>query len=465
MGWFDWIGRKEREEKWMAESRRLPAGVDKLDDGDPRWIVSHEFANDEHKNIRFYMAAEKKKVDEKTWTVSMYKTDLKRDDPNQPITAEYAVDFTDDPLEVVRLLSDFDKKYRHSEDFTAIEGHRGTYRPFANQFGIHFDDDGNIMKIEADTRLAKGVFMNRDSIDALFHKQSAKPLDSWQEVHAQIVNSWPAEWSLTETILVPAKVLEPAKPEPAAIEAAEVPAADVKAEIPGPKPPDAWTETEETPAAEKTETTPVAETPAAAEPVEVAPPEPKFDRLLVKRAITLADLAADDAYPEYGFEMGKTLEALKELPKALNDKSVTVVQKERLINAFAKAANVQAQFQYDKGLLAQRLAKATVLIGLLRVGEDVYTEQVVKGKFSPDGMRLVAAFSATINKVAQDNFGLEPERAAKVADVMTKGNDPTGNRLPLEELFAQFPPAAFTAAPASAKPKNDYNSSKFRPSR
>lgn len=448
MGLFDWIGRKEREEKWMAEPRRLPSGVDKFDDGDPRWIVSHEFANDEHKNIRFYMAAEKKKLDEKTWTVSMYKTDLKRDDASQPLYAEYAVDFTDDPLEVVRLLSDFDKKYRHSEDFTPIEGHRGTYRPFANQFGIHFDDDGNIMKIEADTRLAKGVFMNRDSIDALFHKQSAKPLDSWQEVHAQIVNSWPAEWELTEEILVPAKVLEPETPAPAALPQAEAQAAE---------PPAAQEKSpEEKPENEK----PESETVEPAEPVAEAPPAPKFDKVQVTRAITLADLAADAAYPEFGWEMGKTIAALNDLPKQLADKSATVVQKERLINAFAKAADVQAPFAGDKSLLAQRLAKATVLVGLLRMGEDVYTEQVVKGKFSPEGMRLASAFSATITKVAQGNFGLEPERAAKIADVMTKGNDPAGTRLPLEELFAQFPPAAYAKPPATSY---HGNSSKHNP--
>lgn len=447
MGLFDWIGRKEREEKWMAEPRRLPSGVDKFDDGDPRWIVSHEFANDEHKNIRFYMAAEKKKLDEKTWTVSMYKTDLKRDDPGQPISAEYAVDFTDDPLEVVRLLSDFDKKYRHSEDFTAIEGHRGTYRPFANQFGIHFDDDGNIMKVEADTRLAKGVFMNRDSIDALFHKQSVKPLDSWEEVHAQIVNSWPAEWEMYETILVPAKVIEPETPAPAALPQAEATA-------------------EEKPAAEGEATAPVTATPEDAaeaetpEPVVEAPPEPKFDKVLIKRAITLADLAADEAYPEYGWEMGKTIAALKDLPKQLADKSTPLSQKERLINTFANAADVRAPFDGDKALLAQRLAKATVLVGLLRMGEDVYTEQVVKGKFSPEGMRLVSAFSNAITKVAQGNFGLEPERAEKVKDVITKGNDPKGDRLPLEELFAQFPPAAYAKPPATSY---HGNSSKHNP--
>jgi hypothetical protein len=440
MGWFDWIGRKEREEKWMAEPRRLPSGVDKLDDGDPRWIVSHEFAHDAHKNIRFYMAAEKPRLDEKTWTVKMYKTDLKRDDASQPITAEYTVDITDEPLDVVRLLSDFDKKYRDSEDFTPIEGHRGTYRPFANKFGIHFDDDGNIMRIEADTRLAKGVFMNRDSIDALFHKQAAAPLDTWQEVHAQIVNSWPAEWQLTEEIFVPAKVLEPVNPEPAAIDAVQTEAGVTQA-TPAADPPDVTGE--------------------AAPVVEAAPPEPKFDKVLITRAITLADLAADAAYPEYGWEMGKTIAALKDLPKQLADKSTTVVQKERLINAFAKAAEVRSPFDGDKALLAQRLAKATVLVGLLRMGEDIYTEQVVKGKFSPDGMRLVSAFSNAITKVAQGNFGLEPERAEKVKDVMTKGSDPAGNRLPLEELFAQFPPAAFTAPAATVS--SPRNGNKFNP--
>lgn len=440
MGWFDWIGRKEREEKWMAEPRRLPSGVDKLDDGDPRWIVSHEFAHDAHKNIRFYMAAEKPRLDEKTWTVKMYKTDLKRDDASQPITAEYTVDITDEPLDVVRLLSDFDKKYRDSEDFTPIEGHRGTYRPFANKFGIHFDDDGNIMRIEADTRLAKGVFMNRDSIDALFHKQAAAPLDTWQEVHAQLVNSWPAEWQLTEEILVPAKVLEPVTPEPAAIDAVQ-PEAGVTQATPAADPPDVTGE--------------------AAPVVEAAPPEPKFDKVLITRAIMLADLAADAAYPEYGWEMGKTIAALKDLPKQLADKSTTVVQKERLINAFAKAAEVRSPFDGDKALLAQRLAKATVLVGLLRMGEDVYTEQVVKGKFSPDGMRLVSAFSNAITKVAQGNFGLEPERAEKVKDVMTKGSDPAGNRLPLEELFAQFPPGAFTAPAATVS--SPRNGNKYNP--
>ncbi|HYD18160.1 MAG TPA: hypothetical protein VEF76_06755 [Patescibacteria group bacterium] len=429
MGMFDWWGRSKREEAWMAEPRRLPHGIDDTTE-DTRWIMSHEFVNNEHKNIRQYMAARYNDRDQ-NWTISLYKTDLKHDIPGRAFYAEYDVDFTDDPMAVVTALANFDRQYRRSEEYSPIEGHRGTYRPFANKYGIHFDDDGNIMKVKQDTRLVKGTFLNKDSIDNLFHKDAPKALDSWEQVYAQVVNVWPAEWTLTEAIKVPAKILVPETPAPAAAAEGQAHASGNAADG---RLGDNAVEGSETPAVEE----------PAVEATPQPAPEPKFDIVNVTRPITLADLAADPAYPEFGWEMGKTLAALKDLPAQLKDKSSTITQKERLVTAFAKAADIRAPFEGSKALLAQRLAKATLLVGLLRTGEDVYTEQVIKGNFSPEGMRLAAAFSTAVTTVAQGNFGLDPALAGKVSDVMSKGHDPYGPQLPVEKVFAQFPPAAYT---------------------
>lgn len=214
MGLFDWIGRGKREEAWMAQPRRLPAGMSEYSDDDGKWITSHEFANDKDKNIRIYLGA-RQSSDGKTWRVSLYKTDLKRDAVNGDIRPEYDVDVTTDPLAVIRALSEFDRKYKNSKDWVPIDGHRGSYRPFANKFGFHFDDAGNIIKVNKDTHLVKDTFMNRDTLDELFHKVAEKTpeIDTWEEVYLHIVGKWPATLTVTEEKLVPAKILEAEKPE------------------------------------------------------------------------------------------------------------------------------------------------------------------------------------------------------------------------------------------------------------
>ncbi len=436
MGLFDWVGKKKREEEWMAQPRRLPSGVDKFEDGDTRWIMSHEFANDKNKNIRIYLAARKHGPDDPMWTVSLYKTDLKRD-MGENIYTEYDTDITGDALDVVRALSEFDRQYKHSDDYVPVDGHRGTYRSFANKFGIHFDDDGNIMKVEKDTRVTKGTFMNRESIDDLFHKAANKTpeIDTWEEVYEQLVDKWPAAWTVFEEKLVPAKVLEAVKPEPAKIEPV--------------KPEDITAPAAETPSS-TAEAKPVVEAPKAeekpVEPVVEAPAEPKFDKVIIERAVTLDDLSKHSGYARFAADAKPLMARLKKLPEDLRSSQLTRRQKEQVIAALVEPYYTPADEKSVEVRLAARLRNATILVGLVRAGSELY-DDFAKGKFSADGMTLMSTVGAVASNLAAERLGVEAVSAKKIADIIAKGKDPNGAGLPLEKVFVQFPPPAYTPVP------------------
>lgn len=442
MGLFDWIGKGKREEEWMAQPRRLPSGTDEFDSD--RWIMSHEFANEKNKNIRIYMAAHKRKNSD-TWTVSLYKTDLKRD-LAMDVSPEYDVDVTSDPMAVVRTLSEFDRRYRHSEEWLPIEGHRGTYRPFANKYGIHFDDDGNIIKIKEDTRIATGVFMNRESLDDLFHKAANKPdVSTWDGLYNALVRSWPESWTVSEEKLVPAKILEAAP---------ETPAAEIKAPAEGAE------SVAELPKTEEKSADKAAEAPAeapAAEEAPVLPPAPKFETVVVTRPITLQDLANDPAFPKYVQEMRALMQRLEKLPDDLASKTLTRRQKEKIVNDFINA-DVPGAYGFatkDATRLANRLTRATVVVGVLRAGVGLY-EDFAKGKFAPESMAMMSHLGNVAAAITGDTLELDNDASKKVADIIAKGRDPNGADLPLAAIFKQYPPADAASAPAQKDkgPKN-----------
>lgn len=442
MGLFDWIGKGKREEEWMAQPRRLPSGTDEYDSD--RWIMSHEFANEKNKNIRIYMAAHKRKNSD-TWTVSLYKTDLKRD-LAMDVSPEYDVDVTSDPMAVVRTLSEFDRRYRNSEEWLPIEGHRGTYRPFANKYGIHFDDDGNIIKIKEDTRIATGVFMNRESLDDLFHKAANKPdVSTWDGLYNALVRSWPESWTVSEEKLVPAKILEAAPETPAA----EPPVAEIKAPAEGAE------SVAELPKAEKpadaaTETP--AETPAAGE-TPAPPPEPKFETVIVTRPLTLQDLANDPQYPKYAKDMRELMQQIDKLPETLANKSLTRRQKEKVINDLVGSDLATGFANADTARLANRLRRATVVVGLLRTGVAMY-EDFAKGKFSPESMTMMSYIGNVAASITGGTLELDDASAKKVADIIAKGRDPNGADLPLAAIFKQYPPEDAAARKNPSGPKN-----------
>lgn len=237
MDLFKWVGRKKREEEWMAQPRRVPSFAKDLTEDHIRWMVTQEFVNDEDKNLRLYLGVIQPDPKVERWIVYHVEYDLKRDESY--VRASNSDD-TRDPMEVVKALREYEDAMKLSPGYIPHPDHRGGYRAFANKYGIHFDDDGNVFRVAAEMPLAKGTFMSRDSLDKLFHKEASKtiPLDSWEGIYKGVVEFRSPAWTMTEdgfgltggslnatALLVqhdarawePLKPAETAKPQPAVI--------------------------------------------------------------------------------------------------------------------------------------------------------------------------------------------------------------------------------------------------------
>ncbi|MDE1151064.1 MAG: hypothetical protein PW788_00885 [Micavibrio sp.] len=442
MGMFDWIGRGKREAAWMAEERRLPDGAEAIPEGDPRWMVSQEFCLEKAKNVRFYYAARPNEDRPDAWVISKIQYDLK-----QP---EDTVDFWDvdhvyTPLQVVNALRNFERRSHNDETYLFVDGHRSTYRAFANNNGIHFDDNGAIIEVSADTRLSKGVFMNREALDALFHNAAVKtpPLDSWEQVYAQIVDKWPAQWEVMHSVPVLPEdlVLPPAEkaiaPEVMTVE--EKQEADVTA-VPAEK-------------AATQDAGPAVDKPAEDKPAEEAPKPEEKKRVievfkLVNRPIVMTDVTDSKAYSQYAHSANYLMQQIKKLPEAVMNGNAAYairnVQRSRLATEYDSA----------RGKLADRLVDATILVGLLRAGAHLYAETLGKGNYAPEHIRSLSAIGDSCVEIATERLGVKEDDAKKISDVITRGGDPFGPELPLEKIFAAYPAPAFDPPPPANPYKN-----------
>lgn len=458
MGLFDWIGKSKREEKWMAEPRRLPPGMDKIEPGDSRWIMSHEFASDEHKNLRFYMAA--KKVDDGTWAIGLYKYDLKHQSLAANEMNTWDTNFVRDPLAVVQALAAFDREYSKNEKYVPVNGHRGTYRVFANQYGIHFDLNGNIMQVQKGERLSKGTFMNHETLQALFHKDAGKapPIDTWQQVYDQLVKKWPAEWTVKEEV---EHIPEPASVEDIANDNISKAQKKLEQDLLALGQCDACGEScDKFHRAKqlKDEFNKAAEN-AMADAIEEAKMPPKPEKTIVERPVTLEDLVADPAYARFAFEAKKLAEDLKELPAKLTGASLAKHARQALIDSLVEQPvdAVESFAGEAQRNLAHRLVNATRLVGLLRAGVESYRVEFGKGKLSPEGLALISKLGEASSRAAALYFGANEDQSKKVSSIITQGADPNGAELPIEKLFAQYPAPEYKPEQAGQKPARPKN--------
>jgi hypothetical protein len=197
MDLFKWVGRKKREEEWMRQPRLEPSFAKELPEDNDRWYVTQEFVNDDDKNLRCYMAVFQPDPKVENWRLYHVEYDLTKGEDH--LRASWA-DETADPMHVVKELRGYERKMRNSAAFIAHPSEKPDYRPFANKYGIHFDDDGNIFRVKTEAPLTKGVFMNRESLETLFHKEAAKkiPLDDWEGIYKGVVEKISPEWTVTE---------------------------------------------------------------------------------------------------------------------------------------------------------------------------------------------------------------------------------------------------------------------------
>lgn len=485
MDLFKWVGRKKREEEWMRQLRREPSFAKELPEDNDRWYVTQEFVNDEDKNLRCYMAVFQPDPKVEKWRIFHVEYDLTKDESH--VRANWTSESAD-PMEVIQELRGYERKMRNSPAFIAHPSEKPTYRPLANKYGIHFDEDGNIFRVKTEAPLTKGVFMNRESLDQLFHKEAAKkvPLDNWEGIYKGVVETTSPEWTVTEelfgaipsgdaTLYVPAAIQytataweAPSAEKPVIADPPrQLPPAEVKA-----NPPAAAGNTAQV-------TPPAADQPAAEKPAVEAPaapqPEPPvtvngktwvelsqakayaghaaMQKLNFTRPATVADVAADPAYAEFASRMWLLMERLNKLPETLSSPTATRYEKEAALSVLARYP-VNSKFEGGKGQLAQHLCDATILVGMLRAGSTLYKEQFGPGKkFSPEALQLISTIGNTCKKFAEERLHIDAAEAAKVADVISKGADPFGPSLPLKKIFEQYAPPAYDPPPAAVTPK------------
>ncbi len=494
MDLFKWVGRKKREEEWMRQPRRLPDFAERLPEDSDRWLVTQEFVNDEDKNLRSYMAIYQPDPKVEEWKLYYVDYDLKREGE---VRANWMYELND-PLEIVQQLRAYERKYKNNADYIAHPDQRATYRSFANKYGIHFDDDGNVFRVKTETPLLKGTFMNREALDSLFHKEASKalPLDSWEGIYKGIVDVISPEWTMTEKAFGLAEQMQSVKAVPAdkqfdsspvniipvATHVSEVASLQGgvifwkgAATVPTPKEiqdareqaaKDAQKPAIEAAATDKpAAAAPIAEG-AAEKPVE--PPLPikvegktiyehamaktwggykEMQQITWQRPVETADLPNSKNYGEYAYGMEALMDKLNKLPAALNDKKTDKYAKEALVLGLFRAVPT-VPFRSGRRGLGKHLGDATILVGLLRAGAAVYKEQFGPGKkFTPDGIQLLSTIGKLCTQFAVDRLNVDPEAATKIADVIAKGEDPFGPKLPLEKIFDKHPAPAFTPAP------------------
>ncbi len=185
----EWVMDKPKE--WLAKPRLIPDQYHDIPEGDPRFVMSQEFADKEHKNLRYYLAAIKERPEDDYWQMTLISRDLKHGDGYFETSRRRIADSAE---EVIYYLREFERSCREKE-YPAIENASGTYRKFANLYGLHFDVNGNPFRMEVNEKLDKDTFLSRESLDKIF-KHAAdkrKPLDNWEQLYAQIIDVNPVE--------------------------------------------------------------------------------------------------------------------------------------------------------------------------------------------------------------------------------------------------------------------------------
>lgn len=162
------------------------------------------------------------------------------------------------------------------------------------------------------------------------------------------------------------------------------------------------------------------------------------------------DLASDPAWAKFS-ESAKAMAAkLDQLPASLQSTKYSMRDKERGLSNIVEFVIVNPlEFEGSKrASLAQHLCDATILVGLLRAGTEIYASQFAVGGtgITPEKLDLVSKVGNTVAEFAQVRFGLDEATAKKISNLIAQGRDPYGPELPLVKTIAQ---ASVPAAPKS----------------
>lgn len=186
---IEWVMDKPKE--WLSKPRLIPALYHDIPEGDPRFVMSQEFADPEHRNLRHYMAAIKDNPSDDYWQMTLVSRDLKHGDDYFETNRRRIADNAE---EVIYYLKEFERSCREKK-YIPINRAGGTYRKFANLYGLHFDASGNAFRMDVEKTLDKDTLLSREALDKIFQHASEKPkpLDNWEQLYARIVDTSPVE--------------------------------------------------------------------------------------------------------------------------------------------------------------------------------------------------------------------------------------------------------------------------------
>lgn len=193
---FEWVSGKPQE--WLSKPRLVPPQFRDEPEDSTRWVMSQEFADNNYRNRRYYLAAVKEDPGDSYWRMTLVSRDLKHGDEYFETSRRQ---IADDPSEVIQYMQHYEQTCREKE-FIPLAQSRSTYRKFANQFGQHFDGDGESFTIDTQEPIAREVYMNRESLAKVFHSEAArKPtLDTWENLYTYIVKGDPVKTITAEEL-------------------------------------------------------------------------------------------------------------------------------------------------------------------------------------------------------------------------------------------------------------------------
>jgi hypothetical protein len=186
------------------------------------------------------------------------------------------------------------------------------------------------------------------------------------------------------------------------------------------------------------------------------------------KGIAAEDLTGDKAWPVFAGELEAMAAKLHKLPDYLAGEEFTERQKQKTLENMIEYVIVDpTRFETsDKMRLAQHMADASILVGLLRAGAALYDAQFSAGlDLSPEKLAFVGLVGKVCANFAEQRFNLSESEAKPIANIISQGDDPYGKLLPAEVIVAKYPApkaepevkqvaAAAQPAPASKPKKN-----------
>lgn len=172
-----------------------------------------------------------------------------------------------------------------------------------------------------------------------------------------------------------------------------------------------------------------------------------YDRVITaaeeNAGVSFKELSADPYYRDFVKQFKNEFKVMTDLEKYMASDAESTYRKLKVLESienytildtkgFATTAHAKA---------AQYIVDLNTLTSLIRAGGAVARKPMsVDGTINLDHLELMQALGKTIYNFACNRLGVDTRIANKMRDLILAGADPHGPALPVEKMFADFPP-------------------------